>query len=102
MAVDRNRAITRGTRANLIAGLRSRPMSEAAVDSALEQAERFADILVDLYEEQIAPGEVGSDGAARASEAHIAANRGPTALMYGRVQSGKTAAMILTARALTF
>ena len=39
---------------------------------------------------------MGPGGRATASEAPIIANRPPTAFLYGRVQSGKTAAMILT------
>ena len=96
MPVDRTRAIARGTRDNLIQGIRARPLSVAAVDAAFEQAGRFADELVDLYARTIAVGEVGSVGNGRASDAPISSNRLPTALMYGRVQSGKTAAMILT------
>ncbi len=71
-------------------------MSAAAVDNALEQAVRFTEQLADTYESQIAAGEVGSSGTAIASELPIRANRPPTILLYGRVQSGKTAAMILT------
>lgn len=96
MPIDRAGRVTTGTRRNLIQGLRSRPMPAAAVDAALEQAVRFTEQLIDTYSTQIALGEVGPGGRATASEAPIIANRPPTALLYGRVQSGKTAAMILT------
>jgi hypothetical protein len=71
-------------------------MQAAAVDAALVQATAFAEKLVDTYLTQVAAGEVGRDGTGRASDAPILANKPPTALLYGRVQSGKTAAMILT------
>jgi hypothetical protein len=88
--------VIQGTRRNLIEGLRSSPMSEAAVDAALAQAVEFAQRLVDTYETDVARGEVGPEGTAQASEEPILANRPPAVLLYGRVQSGKTAAMILT------
>lgn len=45
MPVDRNRVVSRGTRQNLIDGVRTRPLSEAAVNAAFEQAGRFADFV---------------------------------------------------------
>jgi hypothetical protein len=71
-------------------------MPEQAVDATLEQAVQFSKQLVTTYETQVARGEVGREGSAVASEEPILGNRPPTALLYGRVQSGKTAAMILT------
>jgi hypothetical protein len=96
MPIQRDGAVTRGTRQNLINGLRAKPMSAASVDGILGQATNFTERLVDTYEAQIARGEVGTGGAGRASEAAILAPRPPACLMYGRVQSGKTAMMILT------
>jgi hypothetical protein len=93
--------MTAGTRANLITGLRSAAMSEVAVDSILAQAARFTEAIADSYEAEIAAGEVGIGGTETASEEPILADRPPTSLLYGRVQSGKTAAMVLTA-ALAF
>ena len=84
--------VARGTRRNLIAGLRAKAMTAAAVDVVT----LFTRQLADAYEAQVAAGEVGTGGSARASDADILAARPPTALMYGRVQSGKTAAMTLT------
>jgi hypothetical protein len=72
-------------------------MSEAAVDAVLLQAADFTRRIADTYEQDIAAGEIGINGSAVASENPIIATREPTALMYGRVQSGKTAAMNLTA-----
>jgi hypothetical protein len=71
-------------------------MPAPSVDAVLAQAATFTEQLVDAYEVQIAAGEVGGQGSARASDEPILGNRPPTALMYGRVQSGKTAAMTLT------
>lgn len=96
MPIDRNGPVVRGTRRNLIIGVRARPMREEAVDAALEQAGAFTEKLVDTYESQVAQGEVGSDGIGRATGEPIIGERPPTALLYGRVQSGKTAAMVLT------
>ena len=97
MPINRNGRVTAGTRQNLIDGLRSKPMTAAAVDAALAESTNFAEKLVEKYSTVIAPEEVGPGGSARAAETPILANRPPTVLMYGRVQSGKTAAMILTA-----
>jgi len=44
----------------------------------------------------VAAGEVGMGGSASASAAAPTAGRCPTGLLYGRVQSGKTAAMIVS------
>ena len=97
MPISRNGPVTRGTRENLIRGLRARPISEEAADAALAQAAEFAELLVSTYDRQIAEDEVGIRGSGRASDAPILGDRPPTALLYGRIQSGKTAAMILTA-----
>jgi len=97
MPIDRNGPVTRGTRENLIRGLRARPITQEAAVAALAQAGRFAELLANTYEAEIAEGEVGIGGSGRASDAAILGDRPPTALLYGRIQSGKTAAMILTA-----
>jgi hypothetical protein len=85
-----------GTRANLIAGLRAKPMTEDAVDAVFRQVEPFAAQLVDTYTREIAAGEVGVAGSAEASMDAILAPQPPRELLYGRIQSGKTVAMILT------
>ncbi len=100
MPIQRGRT-TSGTRSNLIQGLRSRPMNEAAVDAVVEQAARFTELLVDAYDLNIARGEVGIGGTAQASDAQILSSHPPNALIYGRIQSGKTAGMVLTS-ALAF
>jgi hypothetical protein len=96
MPINLTGPVIQGTRRNLVQGLRARPMPETAVNAALEQAGRFAEQLIETYSADVAAGEVGPGGTARASEEAILGARAPTALMYGRVQSGKTAAMILT------
>ncbi len=97
MAVKTDGPVTTGTRRNLIEGLRAAPMNEAAVDAVLQQVVDFTERVVEAYSSQIAADEVGDGGSAVASEEPILGDRPPTALMYGRVQSGKTAAMILSA-----
>lgn len=89
--------VTLRTRDNLIEGLRSDPMPEPAVDAVLTQAAQFVERLVETYGTQVAVGEVGADGSGRSDGADILADRPPRMLLYGRVQSGKTVAMILTA-----
>lgn len=97
MPIRADGPVTIGTQTNLINGLRSAPMSAAAVDSILAQAAQFTEAITDLYEAEVAPGEVGVNGSGQASEEPILSARPPTSLLYGRVQSGKTAAMVLTA-----
>jgi hypothetical protein len=76
-------------------------LSEAAVDAVFNQAAAFLRRAVDAYDVDVAPGEVGVGGSATASEDLPASDGGTTGLLYGRVQSGKTAAMIaVTALAL--
>ncbi|WP_456756995.1 Z1 domain-containing protein [Bradyrhizobium sp. USDA 4011] len=72
-------------------------MSEAAVDASLSQSVTFAEKLIDLYGNTVAQGEVGPGGSGRASDEPILGDRREGVLLYGRVQSGKTAAMVLTA-----
>lgn len=96
MPVNRNGPVTTGTRQNLVRGLRSRPMHADAVSATFEQTTEFTERLVDTYSMFVAEGEVGETGSAIASEADILGDRPATVLLYGRVQSGKTAGMILS------
>jgi plasmid stability protein len=96
MPINRIRPVTVGTRQNLINGLRARPMSALAVQAAFDQAATFTQQLVDTYSTRVAAEEVGENGSAMASNEPILSDAPTTVLMYGRVQSGKTAAMILT------
>jgi hypothetical protein len=50
--------------------------------------------VLDSYVTSVAVGEVGYGGSARASTAEPLGGRNPTGLLYGRIQSGKTVAMI--------
>ena len=97
MAVRLNGQITEGTKGNLVEGVRSSAMSPEAVAAVFAQTSEIATTLVKIYETDIAAGEVGEQGSGRATEAPILAATAPRALIYGRVQSGKTVSMILTA-----
>ena len=96
MPVETNGAVTRGTRQNLIDGLRGSPMRSDAVDAVMQQAVAFTERLVEIYSNDVAQGEVGQGGSGVASEEPILGARPPRALLYGRIQSGKTVGMILT------
>jgi hypothetical protein len=83
------------TKQNLRDGVRGRPLSEPAVEDIFAQAAAFVQRSVNAYEADIAAGEVGAvEGAGFASNEPPLHEGGVTGLLYGRVQSGKTAAMI--------
>lgn len=71
-------------------------MPAEAVDSVLKQATAFTKQVAELYETTVAEGEVGVGGSHEASTEPIQGTKPAAALLYGRVQSGKTAAMVLT------
>ncbi len=96
MAINTNGQVASGTRQNLIRGLRSRAMPGPAVEVAFQQSIKFVEGLVDTYSTVIAKNEVGEHGSGIASETDILGDKPATALLYGRVQSGKTAAMLLS------
>lgn len=96
MAIKLDGTITEGTKRNLVDGVRSSPMPDAAVNAVFEQVGRFAEGLVDTYSAEIAVGEVGIDGSGNASDEVPIGDQAPRALLYGRIQSGKTVSMILT------
>lgn len=81
-----------GTLENLRAGVGAKPMSEAALVKVRSDAFGLLDKVVKAYSQDVATGEVGAAGSMRASTKP--AKRAPTGLLYGRVQSGKTVAMI--------
>ena len=66
-----------------------------ALGKVEEQAVRILGAVLGNYEHHVAPGEVGPTGTGRASKAKPVKSC-PTGLLYGRVQSGKTLAMILS------
>jgi len=96
MPIDQRGPVTRGTKQNLVEGVRSSPMSAEAVNAVMDQVVLFAEQIVEMYSNDVAAGEVGPDGSGTASEDPIIGTRPPRALLYGRIQSGKTVSMILT------
>jgi len=87
-----------GTLANIGSGAKG--LNEAGLKKAHRDATALLADVVRTYNAEVALGEVGAGGTGRASES-TALKRCPTGLLYGRVQSGKTVAMIcFTAAAL--
>lgn len=72
---------------------RVRGVSEEALDAVRQQSEELIGRVLEVYESEVAPGEVGHGGSARAGSQRVE-GFGPTGLLYGRIQSGKTVAMI--------
>src|ERR1700682_782689 len=83
------------TQRNLEIGIRGAAISREAIEVVTQQALDLANKIVDSYEANVAQGEVGQTGSGNASDEDPIL-RCPTGLLYGRVQSGKTAVMILT------
>jgi hypothetical protein len=77
-------------------GDKGKPMTRPALEAIRTQAAEVLESIVDAYATHVAGGEVGEAGKARASSASPRADKCPTGLLYGRVQSGKTAAMIVS------
>ena len=73
-------------------GSGANPMSAASLDKLKANALALLAKLVAVYAADIAGGEVGADGSARASAS--TPTKPCTGLLYGRIQSGKTVAMI--------
>lgn len=67
-------------------------MSAASIDKIKIDALALLGKVVGVYARDIVQGEVGADGSARASSS--VATKACTGLLYGRIQSGKTVAMI--------
>lgn len=70
-----------------------RDMPPAALASVRTQSEELIGDVLEVYARDVAPGEVGHGGSARAGS-EVVEGLGPTGLLYGRIQSGKTVAMI--------
>jgi hypothetical protein len=85
--------VTRTLR-NLESGVAGEPMSRETLERARVQAAQLLEDLVGAYATDVADGEVGTEGTAIASSEPPKAGESPTGLLYGRVQSGKTLAMI--------
>jgi hypothetical protein len=77
-------------------GDHGKPMPRQALETLRTQATEVLENIVDAYGTFIASGEVGAAGSGRASAIAPRGGKSPTGLLYGRVQSGKTAAMIVT------
>ncbi|WP_083458149.1 Z1 domain-containing protein [Sandaracinus amylolyticus] len=73
-------------------GAGPKPMSGAALDKIRQDALALLGRVVQTYEAEVAPGEVGADGSVCASPQPP--TKPCTGLLYGRIQSGKTVAMI--------
>ena len=84
----------RGTLENLSAASGARPLPSAALVKVRTDALRMLEGVLQTYATNVATGEVGVTGSQRAGAEAPVSGRCPTGLLYGRVQSGKTVAMI--------
>src|SRR5215471_4564825 len=80
-----------GTLDQLRIGVAAKPMPDVAIDKVRIDAINLLARVLETYCVRVAPREVGVGGSGKASAAEPIA-RSPTGLLYGRVQSGKTAA----------
>lgn len=71
-------------------------LPRAAVEGIRDQAIALIEEVVRGYEAHVAPSEVGFGGSGRAASDALSGDQCPTGLLYGRIQSGKTNAMILS------
>jgi hypothetical protein len=69
----------------------------SAVLAIRDQALTLVEDVTRAYTDQVAAGEVGFGGSAQAAEDATTGAQCPTGLLYGRIQSGKTNAMIVAA-----
>jgi hypothetical protein len=83
-----------GTIEQLAVGVGARPMPRDALTKVRADALDLTGKVLAAYVSDVAQGEVGAGGSATASEAEPLSRRTPTVLLYGRIQSGKTVAMI--------
>lgn len=93
MMVTGGRCVT-NTLQSLEEGGAAKPMARAALERTYAQACTLLEKVLEAYETDVAPGEVGANGLRRAMPSPPIAGRCPTGLLYGRIQSGKTVAMI--------
>src|SRR5262245_60162807 len=77
--------------ANLELGLGARPMPPEVVAKVRADSINLLGDVLQAYATNVAPGEVGESGSSRASEVAPSSGGCSTGLLYGRVQSGKTA-----------
>src|SRR4051812_32242017 len=83
-----------GTLEQLEAGVAAKPMPGAALAKVRADALGLLGKVLEAYTTRVAAGEVGVGGTAVASDSAPIDTLAPTGLLYGRVQSGKTVAMI--------
>lgn len=76
-------------------GHTGKPMAADALARLSEQAVDLLGEIIRAYATDVAADEVGATGSAKAAPTPPLAGACPTGLLYGRVQSGKTAAMIV-------
>lgn len=86
----------RDTLQRLDRGSSGRSLNREALTGIVDQAQDLLAEIVTSYASKVATGEVGSGGSALASAARPIGGECPTGLLYGLIQSGKTAAMIVT------
>jgi hypothetical protein len=80
----------------MVRGDRGKAMPRDAAEGIRTQAVEILESIVDAYENDVACGELGEERRAKAAQLPPRLGKCPTGLLYGRVQSGKTAAMIVT------
>lgn len=68
---------------------------------AIQNAEQIVSAIARTYDQRVKPGEIGEGGAGPTGQVQSTSDRSRTGLVYGRIQSGKTRAMI-TSAALAF
>jgi hypothetical protein len=90
-------SVTMRTDGPCLAGtLEALSLPPESLDGLRRQAIGFMENIVRTYERDVAPNEVGSEGTSLATDRDPISGQCPTGLLYGRIQSGKTAAMIVT------
>ncbi|WP_242392217.1 Z1 domain-containing protein [Anaeromyxobacter oryzisoli] len=72
------------------------PLAEDARDALRGQTIGFMENILRTYARDVAAGEVGATGSTVTTDSPPVSGSCPTGLLYGRIQSGKTAAMIVT------
>jgi len=93
--------VVTATMERMESGYSGRPLPREEVEEIRNQAGRLIADVLKAYDATVARHEVGLNGSARAAVDQVRGDDCPTGLLYGRVQSGKTNAMILAA-ALAF
>ena len=77
------------------------PLNKSEAREALQNAEQIVSIIARTYEASVKAGEVGNNGKGAKGRIPKKSDRTRAGLIYGRIQSGKTRAMI-TSAALAF